>query len=387
MYKAESGMITNAQGFRPWSERSQSDGFDRPIGREKTGDCTRCAIERTRRLLITFYGKKVIKRLITGADFAIGESRIAYRPYGEIDRVNSDGPDITRFKYTGQVEDSESRLLYYNARYYDPQIGTFISADSVVQPESSSGMNRFAYVSGNPVNSRDPGGNINVSHMFGQIIKHAARGGDYKNVTWQNAGKEYNHAKRENERAKSINTFINGGAEGAAAFFVLDQVARYWGHSKQHGTLFGHKYTWNGNRDQYSNFFSNGHAPAWAGGKKSGQTYLLFSLTAEALHIGRQYQGAYLNILPNLRANPKSFADRLAQRHDDDVPGDMGSGSKRQHRTAGAKYYKDWGEGLLHGNGGFWEQPIDSFFVGGGGSLLMIVFADDVIGRFFAAFD
>ena len=47
-----------------------------------------------------------------------GKANYLYRPYGEIDRMNSSGPDITKFKYTGQEEDKESGLYYYKARYY-----------------------------------------------------------------------------------------------------------------------------------------------------------------------------------------------------------------------------------------------------------------------------
>ncbi len=57
-----------------------------------------------------------------------GKSHISYKPYGEIHRTDSSGPDITRFKYTGQEEDKESGLMYYKARYYDPMIGRFLRA-------------------------------------------------------------------------------------------------------------------------------------------------------------------------------------------------------------------------------------------------------------------
>jgi RHS repeat-associated protein len=43
----------------------------------------------------------------------------------------------TDIKFTGQRLD-DSVLYYYNARYYDPQIGRFISADTVVPGAFSS---------------------------------------------------------------------------------------------------------------------------------------------------------------------------------------------------------------------------------------------------------
>ncbi len=97
-----------------------------------------------------------------------GKSHISYKPYGEIHRTDSSGPDITRFKYTGQEEDKESGLMYYKARYYDPMIGRFLQADSVVMPQSTFGMNRYMYVEGNPVRYGDDSGHI---HHNGKLEK------------------------------------------------------------------------------------------------------------------------------------------------------------------------------------------------------------------------
>ncbi|HMZ59896.1 MAG TPA: RHS repeat-associated core domain-containing protein [Leptospiraceae bacterium] len=87
-----------------------------------------------------------------------GKANYLYRPYGEIDRMNSSGPDITKYKYTGQEEDKESGLYYYKARYYDASLGRFNSADSLIMPESIQGMNRYMYVAGNPILYNDPTG-------------------------------------------------------------------------------------------------------------------------------------------------------------------------------------------------------------------------------------
>ena len=113
--------------------------------------------------------------MITGANGKVitgsgGQSRITYMPYGSIDRPNSGGPDIAKYKFTGQEEDSETGLLYYKARYYDPMIASFTSPDSIVQPTSPSGMNRYAYVSRNPVRYRDPSGHLNVNGLLGAMI-------------------------------------------------------------------------------------------------------------------------------------------------------------------------------------------------------------------------
>jgi len=98
-----------------------------------------------------------------------GKSHISYKPYGEIHRTDSSGPDITRFKYTGQEEDKESGLMYYKARYYDPMVGRFLQADNEYNPDDTQGMNHYMYVNGSPMNFRDRSGNSCDKHLFGQI--------------------------------------------------------------------------------------------------------------------------------------------------------------------------------------------------------------------------
>uniref|UniRef100_UPI003872AFCA RHS repeat-associated core domain-containing protein n=1 Tax=Leptospira sanjuanensis TaxID=2879643 RepID=UPI003872AFCA len=105
-----------------------------------------------------------------------GVSYVSYEPYGSINRTDSYGPDIFRYKYTGQIEDKETGLYYYKSRYYEPILGRFLQADSIVVPESTSGMNRYMYVDGNPVNYRDPSGHLTgpgIMHMVNRIIGHA----------------------------------------------------------------------------------------------------------------------------------------------------------------------------------------------------------------------
>ncbi|TGM05941.1 hypothetical protein EHQ76_06635 [Leptospira barantonii] len=105
-----------------------------------------------------------------------GVSHVSYEPYGSINRNDSFGPDIFRYKFTGQIEDKETGLYFYKSRYYEPTLGRFLQADSLVIPESVSGMNRYMYVDGNPVNFRDPSGHLSGSglmHMVNRIIGHA----------------------------------------------------------------------------------------------------------------------------------------------------------------------------------------------------------------------
>ena len=81
----------------------------------------------------------------------------SYYAYGST--RSSSGSLQTDRTFTGQKSDGTG-LLYYNARYYDPQLGTFLSPDTVVpDPGAVIDYNRFLYVRGNPLKYADPSGN------------------------------------------------------------------------------------------------------------------------------------------------------------------------------------------------------------------------------------
>ncbi|WP_423224225.1 RHS repeat-associated core domain-containing protein [Candidatus Amarolinea aalborgensis] len=54
-----------------------------------------------------------------------------YKPWGE-SRGTPFGATPTTYRFTGQREDASIGLYFYNARYYDPALGRFISADTIV---------------------------------------------------------------------------------------------------------------------------------------------------------------------------------------------------------------------------------------------------------------
>ena len=77
----------------------------------------------------------------------------------------SDNPNhianINPFRYRGYYFDVETGWYYLNARYYDPNVGRFISPDCYVSTgQGLLGHNMFAYCNNNPVMFVDPNGNI-----------------------------------------------------------------------------------------------------------------------------------------------------------------------------------------------------------------------------------
>ena len=63
--------------------------------------------------------------------------------------------------YTGQRQEDSLDLYFYNARWYDPELGRFAQADTVLpNPGDAKAFDRFAYVNNNPIRILDPSGNI-----------------------------------------------------------------------------------------------------------------------------------------------------------------------------------------------------------------------------------
>ena len=67
---------------------------------------------------------------------------------------------LNPIRYRGYFYDTETGFYYLNSRYYDPEIGRFINADSVISGASGSlqGYNLFEYCNNNPVNKIDSTG-------------------------------------------------------------------------------------------------------------------------------------------------------------------------------------------------------------------------------------
>ena len=79
------------------------------------------------------------------------------------------------FRYRGYVYDAETGLYYVASRYYDPEIGRFINADSQLNAKDGIlGYNLYAYCNNNPIMYSDPSGH---SIILACIIVGAVIGG------------------------------------------------------------------------------------------------------------------------------------------------------------------------------------------------------------------
>jgi len=94
-------------------------------------------------------------------------SEMRYDAYGE----TRSGSMPTDRQYTGQINDSYIKLYHMGARMYDPELGRFISPDSIVPDFSNpQSLNRYSYVLNNALKYTDPTGHRWMKYSTGEVI-------------------------------------------------------------------------------------------------------------------------------------------------------------------------------------------------------------------------
>ncbi|TCL54961.1 RHS repeat-associated protein [Hydrogenispora ethanolica] len=127
--------------------------------------------------VVKFYHKDHLgsTRVVTNAAGAkIAEYKFA--PYGEKEVASGDG---TEYGFTDKAEDAASGLKYFGARFYDSEVGRFITADTytnlpndernfyitadksfMMRSDDLAEYNQYAYCQNNPINRVDPDGHF-----------------------------------------------------------------------------------------------------------------------------------------------------------------------------------------------------------------------------------
>jgi RHS repeat-associated protein len=110
--------------------------------------------------------------LVTNASAEIVWST-EYTPFGSLTMEEGQVEFISAIKFTGKDLDEDTGLYYYNARWYDAEIGRFISADTYKgELENPQTLNLYVYVANNPLIYVDPSGNEYYSVNWGKYTWH-----------------------------------------------------------------------------------------------------------------------------------------------------------------------------------------------------------------------
>ena len=133
---------------------------------------------------------------ITDFEGTVVQSYI-YDAFGSVTIYDKDGSEITPsnsnyletpYAFTGRELDPETGLYFYRARYYDPNLGRFISEDPV---KFEGGLNFYVYTENNPVNRIDPFGLGWIYHQSLGLIYRIDENGRIETETM---GKGYSGA-------------------------------------------------------------------------------------------------------------------------------------------------------------------------------------------------
>ena len=130
-----SDAVTMAFAWHP-----ESTGLDTPFSMTYDGE--------------TYYyvtdGNKNVMSLIDAAGTKAAE--YVYDPFGRLLSSTGELAEINPFRFSSEYHDDETGLVYYNYRYYSPELGRWISRDPI---EEEGGVNLYAMVGNNSQNILD----------------------------------------------------------------------------------------------------------------------------------------------------------------------------------------------------------------------------------------
>jgi len=108
---------------------------------------------------------------------------LRYYPWGEVRYTSGTTP--TDYRFTGQQEVALIGLYYYGARFYDPSLGRFLCADSIVpNPGDPASFDRYSYVRNSPLKYVDPSGHRHCT------AREAATGDETCEQNYENSAED-----------------------------------------------------------------------------------------------------------------------------------------------------------------------------------------------------
>ena len=82
-----------------------------------------------------------------------------YSPFGSLTKITGDYAVSNPFRFSSEYYDEETGLIYYNYRYYNPELGRWISRDPI---EEQGGFNLYGMIGNDPLCGWDQRGNNNA---------------------------------------------------------------------------------------------------------------------------------------------------------------------------------------------------------------------------------
>ena len=131
-----------------------------------------------------------------------------YYPFGRQQIASPQASFKVSRQFTGQIKDDETGLYYYNARYYDPQLGRFIQPDDRIPDFSNpQSYNRYSYCYNDPLRYTDPSGHIVFLVPF--VVAGATYGADQLYWSSRIAANDAETAAAMDRIAASTGKYLN----------------------------------------------------------------------------------------------------------------------------------------------------------------------------------
>lgn len=160
-----------------------------------------------------------------------------YDIWGKIKSASSapGNPFNNPYRYSGEIQDDESGLIYLRARYYDPADGRFVTKDTyegrISDPRT---LNLYTYVYNNPLVYVDPSGH-DAYIFYG--VPHGENGGFESRAKseaawWENNNDSPVHIFEITTEQEFIDAWNSMGEDGAD----IENVSLYF-HSNPHNLI------------------------------------------------------------------------------------------------------------------------------------------------------
>ena len=186
-----------------------------------------------------------VVRIVDGSRNVVAS--YSYDPWGKLLSSSGTLADINPLRYRGYYYDAETGFYYLQSRYYDPEIGRFINADSYASTDATGllSTNMFAYCENDPVNKSDPDGE--VAHLaIGAVVGAIANVG-FPYLNHMIAGESYGLKEAALDA-------LSGAASGALAASGVGLLGQVIGNGLTSGVAYFARADINNQRTTTSGF-------------------------------------------------------------------------------------------------------------------------------------